>query len=282
MADIFLSHSSADNDAADRIKAWLGRDRSSWSVFLDKSPRDGILAGQSWQDRLRSELQSCRLVLAVITKDWLASRWCFTEAVTANFRGKDFVGVLPAALPNGALDTAPPVVHQLQRRALDLATGAGWDDLLYALDRSGLDPNQWFPIPDGVGPYPGFVAFEERDAGVFFGRDQEITAYLDALNRLKAPDRAQALVISGGSGTGKSSLLKAGLIPRLRRQPDWIIIPPFDPSREPIHAFLAALRHAGVATGAQVELPTQPPPTVEDLIEHLENALRAIEDKAQA
>jgi ABC-type lipoprotein export system ATPase subunit len=54
------------------------------------------------------------------------------------------------------------------------------------------------------------VAFEEKDAGVFFGRDQEITQYLDELNLLKAPDRAQALVISGGSGSGKSSLLKAG------------------------------------------------------------------------
>jgi hypothetical protein len=116
MADIFLSHSSADNDAADTIRAWLGRDRSSWSVFLDKNPRDGILAGQGWQDRLRSELQSCRLVLAVITKDWLASRWCFTEAVTANFRGKGFVGVVPAALPASALDIAPPIVHEQQRQ----------------------------------------------------------------------------------------------------------------------------------------------------------------------
>ncbi len=213
MADIFLSHSSADNDAADTISAWLKRDRESWSVFLDKNPRDGIRAGQGWQDRLRSELQSCRLVLAVITQDWLASRWCFTEAITANFRGKDFVGVLPAVLPNGALDIAPPVVHDRQRQPLDLTTGAGWDDLLYALDRSGLDPNQWFAIPENVGPYPGFVAFEEKDAGVFFGRDSEITAYLDALNRLKAPDRAQALVISGGSGSGKSSLLKAAPAP---------------------------------------------------------------------
>ena len=48
MADIFLSHSSADNDAADRIKTWLARDRASWSVFLDKDPRDGIVAGQGW------------------------------------------------------------------------------------------------------------------------------------------------------------------------------------------------------------------------------------------
>jgi hypothetical protein len=126
MADIFLSHSSVDDEAADRIKSWLARDRESWSVFLDKHSHDGILAGQGWQDRLRRELQSCRVVLAIVTKDWLASRWCFTEAVTANFRGKDFFGVLLGPLPDGVLDVAPPIVHERQRQPVDLITGGGW------------------------------------------------------------------------------------------------------------------------------------------------------------
>lgn len=112
MADIFLSHSSADNAAADQIKSWLERDRPTWSVFLDKHPRDGILAGQGWQDRLRAELQSCRLVIAIISKDWLASRWCFTEAVTATFRGKNFVAVVPSELREDSFEEAPPIVHE--------------------------------------------------------------------------------------------------------------------------------------------------------------------------
>ncbi len=282
MADIFLSHSSADHDAADRIRSWLKRDRESWSVFLDQHARDGIRAGQSWQDRLHGELQSCRLVLAIITPDWLASRWCFAEAVTATFRGKGFVGIVPGDLPAGALDAAPPIVHERQRQPIDLASGAGWDELLDALDRSGLDPSRWFSIPDGVGPYPGFLAFEEKDAGVFFGRDAEITEYLDALNVLKAPDRAQALVISGGSGSGKSSLLKAGLIPRLRRQPDWLILAPFDLSREPIHALLSVLRAAARTIEAEIDLPPRPPRSVEGLTEYLHDGLRLIEEKANA
>lgn len=277
MADIFLSHSSANNDVASLIKERLAQERDGWSVFLDMHPQDGITAGQVWQDRLGSELQSCRLVLAIITLDWLASRWCFTEAVTATFHGKDFVSVVPADLPENALDTAPPIVHDRQRQPLDMASGAGWDELLHALDQSGLDPNQWFTLPEGVGPYPGFVAFEEKDAGVYFGRDQEITQYLDELNLLRAPDRAQALVISGGSGSGKSSLLKAGLIPRLRRQPDWVIIPPFDLSREPVHALFSALRTTAKATGASIDLTSKPPETVGGLVEVLQDALRAIE-----
>ena len=282
MADIFLSHSSADRDAAARIQSWLERDRDGWSVFLDTQPMGGIEAGQGWQDRLRNELQRSRVVLAVITADWLASRWCFAEAVTATFQGKDFFGVLPGDLSDDQLRVAPPVVHERQRQRLDLATGAGWQELLHALDQSGLDPNEWFSLPKEVGPYPGFVAFEERDAGVFFGRDSEITEYLDALNLLRSPDRAQALVISGGSGSGKSSLLKAGLIPRLRRQPNWLIVPPFDPSREPIHALFAALRAAAGAIGAEIDLGDGSPQSVDDLHRRLQDTLRAIEEKVGA
>ena len=282
MADIFLSHSSADHDAAARIKSWLDRDRDGWSVFLDVQPMGGIEAGQGWQDRLRTELQRCRVVLAVITADWLASRWCFAEAVTATFQGKDFFGVVPGDLSDDQLRIAPPIVHERQRQRLDLASGAGWEQLLHALDQSGLDPNEWFSIPKDVGPYPGFVAFEERDAGVFFGRDAEITEYLDALNLLRTPDRAQALVISGGSGSGKSSLLKAGLIPRLRRQANWVIIPPFDPSREPIHALFSSLRAAAATAGVAIDLRDGAPQSVDELCQRLQDALRVIEEKANA
>ena len=34
MADIFISHSSADGDAAHRVASWLHRDRPGWSLFL--------------------------------------------------------------------------------------------------------------------------------------------------------------------------------------------------------------------------------------------------------
>ena len=282
MADIFLSHSSADGEAAARIRSWLERDRNGWSVFLDAQPFEGIEAGEAWQDRLRSELQRCRVVLALITPDWLASRWCFTEAVTATFQGKDFFGVLPRELGVDTLKVAPPIVHERQRQRVDLVSGTGWPELLHALDRSGLDPNEWFSIPKDVGPYPGFVSFEEKDAGVFFGRDPEITEYLDALNLLRAPDRAQALVISGGSGSGKSSLLKAGLIPRLRRQAHWVIVPPFDPSREPIHALIASLRAAAGATGARIDLTPDSWHSVDQLTQWLHTSVRALEEHTHA
>ena len=61
-----------------------------------------------------------------------------------------------------------------------------------------------------VNPYPGLRPFQEQDAVRFFGRDREID---DVLNRLAS---RHLLAVIGVSGCGKSSLVRAGMIPVLR------------------------------------------------------------------
>ncbi len=62
--------------------------------------------------------------------------------------------------------------------------------------------------PEG-NPYRGLLAFEAEHRGVFFGRDSEIGTILERL-------RTDAFVlVAGDSGTGKSSLCKAGVLPRV-------------------------------------------------------------------
>jgi len=63
-------------------------------------------------------------------------------------------------------------------------------------------------------PYRGLVVFGEQDAGWFFGREAAATAVLDQMSRL--PAATGLLVVSGASGAGKSSLLRAGVLPRIR------------------------------------------------------------------
>ncbi len=60
-------------------------------------------------------------------------------------------------------------------------------------------------------PYPGLLHFTRKYAPVFFGRDTEIGEILD---RLRAPE-GRFMIISGDSGIGKSSVVDAGLLPKL-------------------------------------------------------------------
>ena len=66
--------------------------------------------------------------------------------------------------------------------------------------------------------YRGWEPFEELDAGVFFGRDAQIVRALDMLRAMRTTGVDSLFVVLGPSGSGKSSFLRAGLLPRLRRE----------------------------------------------------------------
>ena len=68
----------------------------------------------------------------------------------------------------------------------------------------------WDIEKDGS-PYPGLMHFTRKYAPVFFGREAEVNEILD---RMSGPE-GQFIIISGGSGTGKSSLVDAGVLSKL-------------------------------------------------------------------
>jgi len=99
------------------------------------------------------------------------------------------------------------------------------------LKRAGLDPTS-FPFEAGRRPYPGLAYLEEDDAAVFFGRDAQIVRGLDEIRRLARTGVTRMFVILGASGSGKSSFLRAGLWPRLKRDDlAWLPLPIVRPER---------------------------------------------------
>ena len=67
----------------------------------------------------------------------------------------------------------------------------------------------------GQSPFPGLRAFEANDANVFFGRGEQVDTLLNRISKQIQFGRAFCLVL-GPSGTGKSSLINAGVIPNLK------------------------------------------------------------------
>ncbi len=87
------------------------------------------------------------------------------------------------------------------------------------------------PLNRESNPYRGLEAFEEADSHLFFGREKEIEALVD-----KVLYGHPCTIVLGASGTGKSSLVKAGLLPKLRQysDPEFHILPTFRPGETPL------------------------------------------------
>lgn len=90
-------------------------------------------------------------------------------------------------------------------------------------------------------PYRGLFAFQEQDAEVFFGREQCVRDLSDRVRQ------SSFVAVVGASGSGKSSVVFAGLIPQLRRVKNskWRIVT-FRPGNNPISAMEDAFRQAGL------------------------------------
>jgi HEAT repeat protein/energy-coupling factor transporter ATP-binding protein EcfA2 len=102
--------------------------------------------------------------------------------------------------------------------------------ILQVLERpetaSPIEPPPTAELPPSIwkgSPFPGLRAFTADDEPIFFGRDRETDALV---NRVR---ENQFVGVVGASGSGKSSLVGAGLIPRLRGNAidgskDWLIL----------------------------------------------------------
>ncbi|MEP7157998.1 MAG: adenylate/guanylate cyclase domain-containing protein [Chloroflexota bacterium] len=91
------------------------------------------------------------------------------------------------------------------------------------------------PPTPGESPYRGLQAFEESDADLFFGREAIVDELAERLNE------ARFLALIGASGSGKSSILRAGLMPRLRRHGDGARVLLLTPTAHPIEELAATL-----------------------------------------
>ncbi len=224
-----------------------------YGYFRDKDHSHGVNAGDDWRQTLYAELADARAMVCLCSKQYDSSPWCVGEVAIAVEKGKTVIPIqlattaeelktepLPLLLQTKQAiklaDAANPSPEQLsevkQRLQTTLQQALNWRDLLH-WDRA-------------LAPYPGLPAFEEQQAPVFFGRDKAIEAVVERLAGLALRPPAFLLLL-GASGYGKSSLVRAGVVPRLKgdRDGNWTVLPPFTPGDEPFQELGAAVVEAG-------------------------------------
>jgi WD40 repeat protein len=235
--DVFLSYNSKDLSQAQQIVH--GLERRGVSVFWD---RVYLKIGRPWIPALEEAIGSVKAVIALVGPDGLG-RWQRREVDAALDRqaGEPEFSVIPVLLPRArplprflALNTWVDL-HQgvSDIRAMELLAAGILGETL-SMDQVTLRSDA---IRDMVCPYRGLAAFREDDADFFFGRETVVDQLVAAL------DKSRFVALYGSSGSGKSSVVHAGLIPRLRRTKseeiwDFAFTRPTD---KPLAALAAAL-----------------------------------------
>ena len=144
----------------------------------------------------------------------------------------DFEKLLFAIKPPAGLVPGPSAPQASRVMALlewvESPTGPGITSIPPLLDDLDTLPEPP-PLPDladptplelGPNPYQGLRAFEEDDQDRFFGRERLVEDLIQRFEHLYTdPHSIRILPIYGPSGSGKSSLARAGLIPALRKRP---------------------------------------------------------------
>ena len=240
------------------------------------TPDRGIAAGEKWERALNEAASRCEAVLFLVSRAWIDSRWCRKEFDLARRLNKRLFGALIEVIPVDDLPSEVTATFQM----VDLASGQdhrmiraelprtheevhvtfsqeGLARLKAGLAKAGLDPRffSWPPQNDpDRSPYRGLKALEAEDAGIFFGREAPIIEGLDMLRGLREAAAPRLLVILGASGAGKSSFLRAGLLPRLARDDrEFLTLPVLRPEGGVltgesglVPALEAALRQRGI------------------------------------
>jgi len=238
MARIFVSHSSHDNAVAAEIMQWL-RSLGFDNAFLDIDEENGIAPGQRWEARLYEELAACSAVVLLVTPNWLASKWCFAEFVQARATGKAIFPIIMT--PDGGQMFA----GDLQRVDFTADRESGQRRLAQRLKDLALDVQSGFEWDPKRPPYPGLPAFEREDAAVYFGRDAEVRELIDHLRARRTMGGARMVAVLGASGSGKSSLVRAGVLPRLAKfETDFAPLPPLRPGTDPCAELSKSLAEA--------------------------------------
>ncbi len=249
---VFISYSSKDHHFVERLRAKL--QNADIPYWID---REGLHAGTTnWEKAIRVAIKRSHAVVYVVSPNAFNSPIVEGEIAIAQMSGKIIYPVW--AFGEEWIECVPMEMIKAQRIDMrhdrDDKLESNFPQLLRALQ--GAMPEIAYasppvqPIAPGTtrrSPFKGLRSFKEEDARDFFGRAAAIEELTGLFKARVASNQGRLLAVIGASGSGKSSLVMAGLIPRVKRDAnyaDWRYFPPFAPGNTPIRALTRSLNRA--------------------------------------
>jgi WD40 repeat protein len=208
---IFLSYAGADVQAARYFVEILRR--NGLDVWFDK---DSLQPGDSWMPTLEGAITSASAMIVYIGKLGIQA-WVDREVrlgLVRNTHDREAFHLIPVLGEGADPATLPPFLQQQQYTDLRDPQNAPQQIRRLVEVLRNPSPSQ-AAIPaeywTNHSPFRSLQIFGPDDSWLFFGRDRDTDELLIRLGR------APTLAVMGNSGSGKSSLIQAGLIPALRR-----------------------------------------------------------------
>jgi energy-coupling factor transporter ATP-binding protein EcfA2 len=152
----------------------------------------------------------------------------FTGAILAGLQRDraDERGIITAG---SLFESVQRTLRQERQEVLQLAVGRSIELLRFPLAQAPVE------VDESLEPYRGLNAFTPETAQFFFGREDEMQTLVQQVH-------THCFVpLIGASGSGKSSLVRAGLVPRLQEL-GWRVLEPIRPGSHPIAELKLALR----------------------------------------
>ncbi|MBE2267017.1 MAG: toll/interleukin-1 receptor domain-containing protein, partial [Anaerolinea sp.] len=267
-AHVFVSYATLDRQLVDRLRDELAKhDLNVWIDHQNLKP--GTF---NWEFAVRDAIEKSSVVLLVATPHARRSVYVQDEIAIAQMYARE---LLPVWLDGDHwIDCVPMGLGRAQyldlRRERYVSTFSELVTTLHNLvqttarsDAAHAElPVSVAPSPFAPrNPYKGLAAFSESDAGDFFGRDDLIDTLVTTI---MGQQSERFLAVIGASGSGKSSLIMAGVVPKLKQRSEldhqsWLYLPTITPGKHPLASLASILTEVSGtdATGALADPSTR-------------------------
>ncbi|HET8847081.1 MAG TPA: TIR domain-containing protein, partial [Ktedonobacteraceae bacterium] len=247
---IFVAYAPEDSDVVER----LHRDLTSSNVELWNFNHERHFSDLSQRAEARDAIRQASLVLLVASPAAASSQTLKTQRdLAADYhrpilliwaRGEDWEQPNPRDW--GAEEVLDARGERYETTRKTLLARFRWP--------GKITPSVRTQIPFATkprNPYKGLRAFTARDTRDFFGRDAlvgELATTLEGMcvQKQQAKEHAGVMTVLGASGSGKSSVVLAGLLPHLQQggvfnSQEWIYLDPIVPGTHPLEALAVSL-----------------------------------------